>query len=215
MKNYLLAILLCMVMLSGCKMDPLVYRIASDYMPVSTIGNTWEYELTGGGQRLVYIAGEDVLLGRDCLHVQVDFENRYWFRDEDQFDLYVKTVYLYNEEHIIEERWAKYLVLPLVLGNSWAEQYEGTTLVYGQPVTRKVSMQGKVKAIRDVTVPAGDFEQCYVVRIEIIGETETPYGNGWVDSTFVEEYYAPDIGLVRSVDLLTGEEQLLENFSLQ
>jgi hypothetical protein len=196
-------------------MDPLVYRIASNYMPVNQVGNTWTYELPGSGESLVTIIAEDAILGRDCLRVQIDFEDSYWYRDEDQFDVYVRTVYLYNEEHVIEERWARHLVLPLVLGSKWTEEYEETTLVYGQSVTRKVLTEGKVTSIQNVTVPAGGFEQCYVVRLEIIGETETPYGNGWVDSTFVEEYYAPDIGLVRRVDLLTQEVEVLESFTLR
>jgi len=199
----------------GCSMDPLVYRIASNYMPTGTVGNTWTYELPGSRQKLVTIAGSDAILGRDCIRVQVDFEDNYWYRDEDQFDEYVRTVYLYNEEHVIEERWARHLVLPLVLGNTWSEDYEQTTLVYGQPVTRRVQTEGEVRSIQNVTVPAGEFEQCYVVRLETIGETETPYGDGWVDSTFVEEYYAPDVGLVRRVNLLTEEEEVLESFTLQ
>ena len=204
-----------MALLVGCSMDPLVYRISSDYMPVTTVGNTWTYELTGSGERLVSIVGEDAILGRDCIRAQVDFEDRYWYRDEDQFDVYVRTIYLYNEEHVIEERWARYLELPLVLDNTWAEEYEQTTSVYGQPVTRRVRTEGRVTAIRNVTVPAGEFEQCYVVRLEMIGETQTPYGDDWADTTLVEEYYAPDIGLVRRVDLLTDEEEVLESFSLQ
>jgi hypothetical protein len=196
-------------------MDPLVYRISSDYMPVTTVGNTWSYDLTGPGQRLVSIIAEDAILGRDCIRAQVDFQDHYWYRDEDQFDVYVKTIYLYNEEHTVEERWARYLQLPLVLGNRWSEEFEQTTSVYGQPVVRKVQTEGRVTAIRNVTVPAGVFEQCYVVRLEMIGETQTPYGDDLVDSTSVEEYYAPDVGLVRRVNLLTDEEEVLESFTLQ
>jgi hypothetical protein len=203
------------LVVGGCSMDPMVYRIASNYVPVEEAGNSWEYEISTGGTSVVSIEGEGAILGRDCLLVLVNFENTYWYRDEDQFDMYVKTNYLYNEEFTIEERWAKHLVLPLVLGNTWSDQFEKTTLVYGQPVTRRTMMNARVTAIQDLVLPAGKFEQCYVVRLETIGVTETPYGNGWVDSLFVEEYYAPDVGLVRSVDLLTGEEESLTSYTVK
>jgi len=196
-------------------MDPLVYRISSDYVPVNTEGNTWTFELSSGGEKLISVASSDVILGRECVRVQVNFEGHYWYRDEDQFDVYISTVYLFNEEFILEERWGRRLVLPLVLGNTWSEEFENTIDVYGEPVKRTVTTRGEVVAIRDVSVPAGRFEQCYVVRSETIGETETPYGNGWVDSSFVEEYYAPDVGLVKSINLLTLEEEALKSYSIK
>ena len=196
-------------------MDPLVYRIGSDYIPMDAVGNTWSYELSGGNEKLVLVAGSSVLLRRSCMEVQVNFEDGYWYKGEDYFDEYVKTTYLFNEEFFLEERWARRLALPQVLGNTWAEEFESITMVYGEPVKRTVTLNGKVIAIRDVSVPAGRFEQCYVVRLEQVGEIDTPYGNGSVDTTFVEEYYAPDIGLVKRMDLLTLEEEVLKDYSLR
>jgi hypothetical protein len=197
---------------AGCSMDPLVYRIGSDYLPVDTPGNTWTYEISAGGERTVTVKGADVMLGRDCTRVEVDFENNYWYRDDDHFDEYVKTTYLFNEEFVLEERWRRHLDLPLVLHNTWTDAFENTVLVYGQPVTRTVNTDAEVIATRDVTVSAGKFEQCYVVRLEQVAVIETPYGNGSVDSTFVEEYYAPGIGLIKSVNLLTGTEEVLKSY---
>jgi len=196
-------------------MDPLVYRIGSDYIPMDAVGNTWSYGLSGGGERLVSVAGSSVILRRSCMKVQINFQDEYWFKCEDYFDEYVKTTYLFNEEFVLEERWARRLALPLILGNTWADEFESTTMVYGEPVRRSVTLDGKVVAIRDVSVPAGRFEQCYVVRLEQVGEIGTPYGDGSIDSTFVEEYYAPDVGLVKRVDLLTHEEEVLTDYSLR
>lgn len=215
MMRFLGVLFASVLVAAGCTMDPLVYRVASDYMPVNTVGNTWAYELSGGGEKSVLVAGSDVLLGRECVRVQVNFEDHYWYRDDDQFDVYVNTVYLFNEEFVLEERWGRRLVLPLILGNTWTEEFENTVDVYGESVKRTVTTKGEVIAIRDVSVPAGRFEQCYVVRSETVGETETPYGNGRVDSSFVEEYYAPEIGLIKRVNLLTLEQEVLKSYSIR
>lgn len=196
-------------------MDPLVYRIGSDYIPMDAVGNTWSYNLSSGGEKLVSVAGSSIMLRRDCMRVQVDFQDGYWYKGEDYFDEYVKTTYLFNEEFVLEERWARRLALPLVLGNTWTDEFENTIMVYGEPVKRSVTLDGKVVAIREVSVPAGRFDQCYVVRLEQVGVIDTPYGNGSVDSTFVEEYYAPDIGLVKRVNLLTLEKEDLRDYSLK
>lgn len=196
-------------------MDPLVYRIGSDYIPMDAVGNTWSYNLSSGGEKLVSVAGSSIMLRRDCMRVQVNFQDGYWYKGEDYFDEYVKTTYLFNEEFVLEERWARRLALPLVLGNTWTDEFENTIMVYGEPVKRSVTLVGKVVAIRDVSVPAGRFDQCYVVRLEQVGVIDTPYGNGSVDSTFVEEYYAPDIGLVKRANLLTLEKEELRDYSLK
>ncbi len=196
-------------------MDPLVYRIGSDYIPMDAVGNTWSYNLSSGGEKLVSVAGSSVMLRRGCMRVQVNFQDGYWYKGEDYFDEYVKTTYLFNEEFVLEERWARRLALPLVLGNTWTDEFENTIMVYGEPVKRSVTLDGKVIAIRDVSVPAGRFGQCYVVRLEQVGVIDTPYGNGSVDSTFVEEYYAPDIGLVKRVNLLMLEKEELRDYSLK
>lgn len=196
-------------------MDPLVYRIGSDYIPMDAVGNTWFYNLSSGGEKRVSVAGSSIMLRRDCMRVQVDFQDGYWYKGEDYFDEYVKTTYLFNEEFVLEERWARRLALPLVLGNTWTDEFENTIMVYGEPVKRSVTLDGEVVAIRDVSVPAGRFDQCYVVRLEQVGVIDTPYGNGSVDSAFVEEYYAPDIGLVKRVNLLTLEKEELRDYSLK
>ena len=208
-------LLLLLLVVGGCSMDPLVYRIGSDYIPMDAVGNTWSYNLSSGGEKLVSVAGSSIMLRRDCMRVQVNLQDGYWYKGEDYFDEYVKTTYLFNEEFVLEERWARRLALPLVLGNTWADEFENTIMVYGEPVKRSVTLDGKVVAIRDVSVPAGRFDQCYVVRLEQVGVIDTPYGNGSVDSTFVEEYYAPDIGLIKRVNLLTLEKEELRDYSLK
>jgi hypothetical protein len=80
---------------------------------------------------------------------------------------------LYNYLSLNDDTRRTYLSYPLYVGKEWRDTYLGTEMVYN--CTR----------ISDVNTTAGDFEDCYVITVSVLGNIQKVY------------YFKEEVGFVR------------------
>lgn len=192
----LLAVLL---VAGGCiSSDPLAYRMMADYLPIANRGSWWRYTDEDGVGMYLEVTGDSVVLNRACKVLQRDYAEEFWYRGEGEVAVYARAVLEVNaEEIVVEERWRPWLELPLILGNSWTDTFRKETVALGDTIRREVEISGAVLSRETVSVPAGEFEQCYRVelllteltRSEVLGETS--------ERTVIKQWYGGDVGLLR------------------
>ncbi|MCH7761083.1 hypothetical protein IIA15_06745 [candidate division TA06 bacterium] len=215
---------LLFIILSGCGKNPMVFRMVSNYVPIETIGNRWVYLQGDGTTKIVEVTGTAVVGGRSCFVVEdnSNVEDEFWWKGPEGVDRYVvETRFVNNQEFEIEKRWRPHLELPLVLGNQWVNNFENETIVFGDTICREVMLEGVVDSIVTVTVPAGTFEECYKVRINVLEITCSPFEgdtcNVSCDTLRVQSYetYAPDVGLVMREEIGGTFVEELQTFEVK
>ncbi len=208
-------ILVVIVFTGGCvASDPLAYRMMADYLPLRTAGDWWTYT-DGEGRRMhLEVAGDSVVLNRACKVLERDYEREFWFRGGGEVARYVQeTLEINAQDVVVEERWRPWLKLPLVLGNSWKDTFRKETVAFGDTILREVEISGRVVSRESLSVPAGEFDQCYRVEILLTELTESKiFGEAFQRRVF-NEWYAGDVGLLRFED--GGNAWELESYELR
>lgn len=105
----------------------------------------------------------------------------------------------------LERRYV--LKLPLEVGSSWSEITRPLLLMRVHPYKElaapdsQIPMAYEIESISEtITVAAGTFDNCIKVVAEGKTEVYTDPVNGYTDIPFfVEEWYAPNVGLVKLV----------------
>jgi hypothetical protein len=206
----------------GCDLNPLVYRMGANYVPIESIGNQWTYLLEDSTEKTVKVTGTAVVGGRSSFVVDDNFTSGFWWKGPEGVDRYVlETRFINNQVVEIEKRWRPHLLLPLVLGNHWIDEYEKETIVFGDTICRRVVVEGKVDSILTLTVPSGTFEECYKVRMDVLEITCSPFEgdtcNVSCDTLRAQhyEYYAPDVGLIKREEIGGLSEEELITYTVQ
>lgn len=208
MKRFLL---FAVLLLQFCSYEnPFTARTKGEYLPLEETGNYWLYKSTLGGEKYVEVLENSnnlSLHGREVLIVSENYIQYYWYKGEGFLSRYRDIeVNFGGELYPIESRWQAYIEIPLVLGNQWEDFWEDTVIVFNQPLYRVDELRARVLAIEDISTEAGDFGNCYKIRFEIKEEIHsTIIGDSVSEQTFFE-WYAPDIGLVKS----TADDQQWE-----
>jgi hypothetical protein len=193
------------LLLAGCKLnDGVLRRSAADYFPLHA-GSEWRYDLDGTTS-LVRVRGDSLVDNYPVTVVLRDYEEEYWLESQGDVSRFVSTVVnLGGTDYPLEQRFRRFYVLPFVLGNSWSDDFNDTVDVLGDTIHYRHEIDGKVTAIDTVTVPAGSFADCYEVDLN-----ELVVVNDSVASISTQEWYAPNVGLVKRVQG-SSEELLTED----
>jgi hypothetical protein len=161
-----------------------------DYFP-NADGNWWEYQYSGSLTVRLEFSGIDTI---DNTEVQ-----KLVWNDEGDIDIdYLSK----NDAEIIlyttPESWSAFILakLPLKEGNSW-QAFQ--MIVLGDTTTITAQVEEK----QTVSVPAGEFSDCYSIYYEnqTLGEP-------------VRIYFAPDVGPVK-FEYSTGREEELVGYAVE
>ena len=198
---------LCFVfalLLAGCKLDDgVLRRSGADYFPLRA-GSEWRYDL-GGTTSLVQVRGDSLAYNYPVTVVLRDYEEEYWLKSQGDVSRFVSSVVNRGgTDYPLEQRFRRFYVLPFMLGNTWTDDFDDTVSVLGEPIHYRHKIEGKVAAVMPVTVPAGNFAECYEVdRNELLVIDDS------VATITTQEWFAPGVGLVKRVQG-ASEEQLTE-----
>jgi hypothetical protein len=179
------------ILIPGCDMNNgVLRRAAGDYFPMP-IGAEWTYRYQDGTTSRLAVTGDTSVLNLRCRVVERDYRPLCWLKTNGELREYVE--YLVNVNGIdypLEQEFRRYYQYPLVLGNAWSEEFQDTVLVLGESIPFRHSITGQIIDDTTVSVRAGSFTGCYVVRIEeVILRPDTV-------RRLRKEWFAPDVGLV-------------------
>ena len=200
-----LAILFVVVLVS-CQ-DYIVERSASDYFPLSE-GNWWLYsrdELYDPMTILVEVEALDTVVQVECYPVNFSDGTRFYAQDSKGISEYVRIAHTFSgNEYTVAEGFVRRLELPLVKGSAYADSVFGSLDVSGELIYAVHRVDGFVIDFED--------DELYgsVYRLSISAVTSITYQDTTIQTTHqVEEYYAPEIGLVR-FDMHDGSYRLID-----
>lgn len=188
--NYLLLVAL----LSLSCPDRIVTRSTADYYP-QHLGSSWEYRCDTS-QISVLVEAETTVANYEANLYSVNGEPSFRTRQSDGVFYYFDIRVPYGGyEYAIETRYRRWLPLPIVAGRRWGDTVVDSVEIAGQSVKLEHRISGQVVGFEDVETPAGAFSDVY--RLEIINVCRITSGiYSRLDSVTVQEYYAPDVGLV-------------------
>jgi hypothetical protein len=196
-------LLVAVLLLQFCSYEnPFTTRTKGDYIPITEAGNYWLYKGSEGAEKYVEVLESPsslVLDGREVVIISENYTQYFWYKGEGFVSRYLEVdVNFGGELYPVESRWQAYIEIPLVLGNEWQDLWEDTLTIFNEPLLRVDELRAKVVAIEDVFTEAGDFSNCYKIGFELREEIHSSIiGDSVIEHTFFE-WYAPDIGLVRS-----------------
>ena len=177
---------------------------AQNYYPAD-IGNTWVLESVDGVERSTYILeGSQTADGEERILLKIRTEELSTGESEtDQYFLTVGTDAIQLHRTVLEDEVATltadfptpvtFFPLQLELGDKWQIAAEAEVmLVGGLTIVGKSTTNLEVVEFEDVVTPAGTFENCAKIRLELT--LTTPFLN--LDST-TYQWFAADIGPVQ------------------
>ena len=177
---------------------------AQNYYPAD-IGNTWVLESVDGVERSTYtLEGSETVDGEERILLKIRTEELSTGESEtDQYFLTVGTEAIQLHRTVLEDKVATltadfpapvtFFPLQLELGDKWQIPADAEVmLVGGLTITGKSTTNLEVVEFEDVVTPAGTFENCAKVRLDLT--LTTPFLN--LDST-TYQWFAADIGPVQ------------------
>ena len=177
---------------------------AQNYYPAD-IGNTWVLDSVDGVERSTYtLEASETADGEERVLLKIKTEELSTGESEtDQYFLTVGAEAIELHRTVLEDAVAvltadfptpaTFFPLQLELGDKWQIPADAEVmLVGGLTITGKSTTNLEVVEFEDVVTPAGTFENCAKVRLELT--LTTPFLN--LDST-TYQWFAPDIGPVQ------------------
>jgi len=177
---------------------------AQNYYPAD-IGNTWVLESVDGVERSTYtLEASETDDGEERILLKIRTEELSTGESEtDQYFLTVGTEAIQLHRTVLEDKVATltadfpapvtFFPLQLELGDKWQIPADAEVmLVGGLTITGKSTTNLEVVEFEDVVTPAGTFENCAKVRLDLT--LTTPFLN--LDST-TYQWFAADIGPVQ------------------
>ncbi|MEN9979342.1 MAG: hypothetical protein ABIK38_03240 [candidate division WOR-3 bacterium] len=194
-------LLLLAGLIIGCS-ERVLFRAGRNYFPL-TAGRSWKYA-AGNDTVFVEVRGDTAVLNRGCIQVDRNFAPEYYITSPNEIrKLIVTTIPRPGGEDTVEFRFGLLYWLPPVLGNRYQDQFD-TTLISGpDTIAFTHLLDVRVSGVETVTVPAGEFEDCYRLEFTEITVSEDTTVINWV------EWLAPDVGVVKR-STGSGDELLVE-----
>jgi hypothetical protein len=185
----------------------IVERSASDYFPLNE-GNWWLYsqsDLYDPMTILVEVEPLDTIAGVECYPVNFSDGTRYYARDSKGISEYVRITHTFSgNDYTVAEGFVRRLELPLVKGSAYNDSVIGSLDVSGELIYAVHRVGGFVSDY--------EYDDLYgsIYRVILTAVTSIVYDDSTIQtSRQVEEYYAPDIGLIR-FDLDEGSYRLID-----
>ncbi len=184
--------LLLLVLFIFCSNDHFVQRASRDYFLFEE-GNWWQYA-SNDDTVLVEVEAPDTILQTECFPVSFGGYTKYLAESHKAIIEYINIFYNFaGDDYTIVDDFIMRIELPLVDGNTWEDSLVGSLDVAGQLIQAKYHVRGGVTGF----VHDDDFDgDVYTIELTSI-ETVISLDTTVIDSNYVVEYYAPDIGLVR------------------
>ncbi len=198
--NLLKILLLILLCLYGCGTNsPIFYRLAENYFPF-VIDRSWTYECNDSTTTTVNIITEIMKEGRNALEMRNDSNSEYWnIEDSGLFILAEPIITVYNEDIYLNPHWQLYAELPLINGNIWENTYQEEVNTTQGNVLSRITQKGQISAIEIISVPLGQFTDCYRIEFSRRHYIELLEPNIILQDTleYWTDWYAPDVGLVK------------------
>uniref|UniRef100_A0A7C4GDB6 DUF3108 domain-containing protein n=1 Tax=candidate division WOR-3 bacterium TaxID=2052148 RepID=A0A7C4GDB6_UNCW3 len=185
--------------------DTVLFRAGQDYFPLVP-GSEWRYAVGNDTVTVTVDTAPAVAANRACTRLYRNLAAEYWVKSRTEvLRLYTRIEILPQGEDTIEHRFGRVYELPLVEGATWQVPFKDTLVFLGtDTIFYSHSLTGRVAAIEDVTVPAGEYTDCYRIELaeEIICRDTTR--SQWT------EWLAPGVGIVKRRSATT--EELLASY---
>jgi len=189
---YYRVLLLLTILLFSCR-DNIVRRSTADYYP-DAVGAAWLYN-SGSLEIFMQVEAETTWANYEAALFTVNGESYFRAKQADGIYYYFDLRVPYGGyEYPIETRYRKWIQLPLLAGSDWGDVMVDSIEVSGQRVRIEHRIAGRVVGFEDIDVPAGVFQDVYHVEIVNVCRISSSIYTR-LDSAFIHEYYAPDIGL--------------------
>ncbi len=180
------------VVLLGCS-ERVLFRAGANYFPLLP-GAEWRYARGTDTVEVWVDTLPEVKENQQCVVVYRNYAKEYYVTSPTEVrKLFIQTELRPGGEDTIEHRFGLLYPLPLVEGETYRERYD-TTLIWGpDTVAYSHILSVRVAKIESVSVPAGEFFDCY--RLEFVDSIvkEMTVVNSWV------EWLAPNVGVVKRV----------------
>lgn len=192
----------CLSLLVACQKKP----VETEYFPLDA-GRAWTYTMRADGagaddptELLVSVVGEEDLGGQRVTRQKIEIAGETYFLFVGVDD---RGVYRYatqgagEAEPVLESQRDYYLTLPLTVGRSWKGEASPSFV----DVDTRLGIESKVESTDEtVRVAAGTFPGSVKIATSGAGRAEAGEGaDGATLSISEANWYAPDVGLVKSV----------------
>lgn len=170
--------------------------MAADYFPLSK-GTLWEDRHSDGSTGKVEVVGTKEVAGKSTIHVKDQSGDLYYIKAMDKVILYASPGEIFGEDNLV-------LKIPPKKGERFDIGKDGAYATI-------------VDTAATVKVPAGIFKDC-VVKKMYIPEASTmakKMTSGRVDSVYIVEYFAPDVGLIKKEQLFNKGTTEVERKTLR
>ncbi len=171
----------------------IIQRASSDYFPLAE-GNWWQY-MSANDTLFIEVEPLDTILNIECFPVSADGYVTYRTKNDNGISDYINVVYNFSgETYTIIEDFIMRIELPLLDGNTFNDSLIDSLELFGEWVKAAYHVNGEVSTDE---YSSGLYDGD-VYRVEIsIRETLTAIDTTIIHDTYVEELYAPDIGLIQ------------------
>ncbi len=195
-------VLLFISLIIYCANNHIVERAVSEYFPYQE-GNWWCF-LGDGETLLVDIEPLDTLLQRECFPVSFGGNVKYLSLSDRAVDEYIKIIYnVAGDDYTIIEDFIMRIELPMVCGNTYQDSLIDSLNIFGQWVKAKYCIRGTISQYKKLDLPGYSdtlySDAGYKIELAIIYHLSSQ-DTLIADTTYREEYYLPEIGLVHFKD---------------
>ncbi len=170
----------------------IIERASSDYFPIEE-GNWWHY-VRDSDTLIAEVEPLDTILQIECFPITFGGYLKYWSEDYGSISEYINIIYNFSgDDYTIIEDFIVRIELPLIDGNTWEDSLVDSLNISGEWIHAKYNISGRVSGFSYSENFDGDVYTIELNTIESLISPDTTI----IDSNYVVEDYAPDIGLVR------------------
>ncbi len=178
--------------------NSIIERAAYDYFPCKE-GNWWRYSdsaLYDPQIILVEVEPKDTVLMTECFPFSYSGEVKYFAKSDDALSEYIKILYNFSgQDYTIIEGFVKRIELPLVEGVSYQDSLCDSLELFGSWVKAKYMLHGLVSEYQYDELYGNIYKVVLTTtQTLIVSDSVT------IDVENLDEYYAPNIGLVQFND---------------
>ncbi len=184
---------------------------AQNYYPAD-IGNMWVFDSSDGAAQTTYtLEGPEIIDGQEHVLLKITTEElATGVSETDQYFLTVGSESIKLHSTTIEHSLATitadfptpatFFPLQLVLGDKWQIAADAKAkLIVGEPIDGKSVTNLEVIGFEDVVTPAGTFQNCAKVQLDLVLTATGGFLNLDINQT-TYQWFAPDIGPIQYQD---------------